>query len=51
VKVLRFRNPEPARQIGLAWWRTSPRKGDFTALGKMITETLGLPALTRRSAG
>jgi LysR family transcriptional regulator, hydrogen peroxide-inducible genes activator len=50
VKVLRFRNPEPARQIGLAWRRTSPRKGDFTALGKIITETLGLPAFARASA-
>ena len=42
VKVLRFRNPEPARQIGLAWRRTSPRKADFLALGHLITETLGL---------
>ena len=30
VKVLRFRDPEPARSIGLAWRRTSPRKADFT---------------------
>jgi LysR family hydrogen peroxide-inducible transcriptional activator len=40
VKVLRFRDPEPARQIGLAWRRTSPRKADFAALGKIVTETL-----------
>jgi LysR family hydrogen peroxide-inducible transcriptional activator len=40
VKVLRFRDPEPARKIGLAWRRTSPRKADFAALGKIITETL-----------
>jgi LysR family hydrogen peroxide-inducible transcriptional activator len=40
VKVLRFRDPEPVREIGLAWRRTSPRKADFIALGKIITETL-----------
>ncbi len=40
VKVLRFRDPEPARQIGLAWRRTSPRKVDFVALGKIVTQTL-----------
>jgi len=40
VKVLRFRDPEPARRIGLAWRRTSPRKADFAALGRIVTETL-----------
>lgn len=40
VKVLRFRDPEPARQIGLAWRRTSPRKADFAALGQIITDVL-----------
>lgn len=38
VKMLRFRAPEPARQIGLAWRRTSPRKADFAALGKIVRE-------------
>jgi len=40
VKVLRFRDPEPARRIGLAWRRTSPRKVDFVALGQIVTEML-----------
>ena len=40
VKVLRFRDPEPARSIGLAWRRTSPRKADFVALGQIVRETL-----------
>jgi len=40
VKVLRFREPEPARQIGLAWRRTSPRKVDFVALGQIVIEML-----------
>ena len=48
--MLRFRNPEPTRQIGLAWRRTSPRKADFTVLGKIITEALGVPAPARGSA-
>jgi LysR family hydrogen peroxide-inducible transcriptional activator len=38
VKVLRFREPEPARRIGLAWRRTSARKADFTALGAIVRE-------------
>jgi LysR family transcriptional regulator, hydrogen peroxide-inducible genes activator len=38
VKVLRFRAPVPARQIGLAWRRTSPRKADFAALGRIVRE-------------
>jgi LysR family hydrogen peroxide-inducible transcriptional activator len=40
VKVLRFRDPEPVRSIGLAWRRTSPRKADFNALGQIVRETL-----------
>ncbi len=47
VKLLRFVEPEPARTIGLAWRRTSPRKQDFAALGEIILATLGLAA--RRS--
>ena len=46
VKVLRFRDPEPARQIGLAFRRTSPRKADFAALGEIVRTTLG-PAKQR----
>jgi LysR family hydrogen peroxide-inducible transcriptional activator len=40
VKVLRFRDPQPARRIGLAWRRTSPRKVDFVALGQIVTKML-----------
>ena len=32
--------PQPARSIGLAWRRTSPRKADFNALGQIVRETL-----------
>jgi LysR family transcriptional regulator, hydrogen peroxide-inducible genes activator len=40
VKLLRFRDPEPARTGGLVWRRASPRKVDFIALGQIVTETL-----------
>jgi LysR family transcriptional regulator, hydrogen peroxide-inducible genes activator len=43
VKLLRFAEPQPARTIGLAWRRTSPRKRDFAALGEIVIETLKLP--------
>jgi LysR family hydrogen peroxide-inducible transcriptional activator len=41
VKLLRFAAPVPGRTVGLAWRRTSPRKVDFVALGRIITATLG----------
>ena len=44
VKLLRFAEPEPARTVGLAWRRTSPRKKDFEALGKIVTQALGVAA-------
>jgi len=46
VKLLRFIQPEPARTIGLAWRRTSPRKRDFAALGEIVIKTLS-PAARR----
>jgi LysR family hydrogen peroxide-inducible transcriptional activator len=44
VELLRFAEPEPARTIGLAWRRTSPRSKDFEALGKIVKETIRRPA-------
>jgi len=41
VKLLRFNAPQPARTIGLAWRRTSPRRKDFEAIGMIIVNTLG----------
>jgi LysR family hydrogen peroxide-inducible transcriptional activator len=41
VKLLRFAEPQPARTIGLAWRRTSPRRKDFVALGDIVTNALG----------
>jgi LysR family hydrogen peroxide-inducible transcriptional activator len=48
VKLLRFAEPEPGRTVGLAWRRTSPRKADFVALGRLITETLGVSEVKPR---
>ena len=48
VKLLRFAAPEPARSIGLAWRRTSPRKQDFEALGRIVVQALGKTAAKAR---
>jgi LysR family hydrogen peroxide-inducible transcriptional activator len=40
IKLLRFDDPAPGRQVGLAWRRTSPRKADFAALGRLVIEAL-----------
>lgn len=42
VKLLRFEEPQPERNIGLAWRPTSPRKTDFLAFGRMVVEALDL---------
>ena len=41
VKLLHFAEPQPARTIGLAWRRTSPRRKDFAALGDIVMKALG----------
>jgi LysR family hydrogen peroxide-inducible transcriptional activator len=40
IKLLRFAAPEPSRTIGLAFRRTSPRKHDFVALGRLVVEAM-----------
>jgi LysR family hydrogen peroxide-inducible transcriptional activator len=50
VRLLRFRDPEPGRSIGLAWRRTSPRREDFEALGKLMTETFAAMPEAKRAA-
>ncbi len=44
VKLLRFSEPQPGRSIGLVWRGTSPRKADFTALGKIVMNALSARA-------
>ena len=41
VKLLRLKNPQPGRQIGLVFRRTSPRKTDFAAIGDLVKESMG----------
>jgi LysR family transcriptional regulator, hydrogen peroxide-inducible genes activator len=44
VRALRFADPEPRREIGLAWRRTSARKADFAALGEVFKDCRTPPA-------
>jgi LysR family hydrogen peroxide-inducible transcriptional activator len=60
VKLLRFAEPQPQRNIGLAWRSTSPRKAEFLELGQILLEVLkckrphkylkSIPARTSRTA-
>lgn len=43
IRIVPFREPPPSRTIGLAWRKSSPRKSDFAAFGRLVTE------LARRS--
>src|ERR1700750_20346 len=38
IKLMRFSDPEPRRVVGLAYRKSSPRKRDFAALGKLIAQ-------------
>jgi len=38
IRLLRFRAPEPKREIGLAWRKTSPRKADFIQFAELLRE-------------
>ena len=38
IRLLRFAAPEPKREIGLAWRKTSPRKKDFMQFGELLRE-------------
>ena len=49
VKLLRFAEPEPARAIGLAWRRTSPRRRDFEALGAIVRDASSRDGAMRRT--
>jgi len=51
VKLLRFAEPQPRRSVGLAWRRTSPRKADFHALGRIVVAALQVRAPRATPAG
>jgi len=50
IRLLRFRAPEPKREIGLAWRKTSPRKGDFLQFAELLRDIAPRPGNTRSSS-
>jgi len=44
IRLLRFAAPEPAREIGLAWRKTSPRTADFIAFADLLKDVAPPPA-------
>ncbi len=38
IRILRFSPPEPKREIGLAWRKSSPRKSEFMQLGALLRQ-------------
>ena len=40
IRLLRFAAPEPKREIGLAWRKTSPRKTEFVQFGELLRDVL-----------
>ena len=38
LKLMRFAEPEPQRNLGLVWRATSPRKSDFLELARLVRE-------------
>ncbi|WP_018183548.1 hydrogen peroxide-inducible genes activator [Kaistia granuli] len=41
IALSRFSAPEPEREIGLVWRRSSPRRADFEALGRLLMTAAG----------
>jgi LysR family hydrogen peroxide-inducible transcriptional activator len=38
IALLHFGAPEPKREIGLAWRKTSPRKADFLEFAQLLND-------------
>jgi len=38
IRLLHFAAPEPKREIGLAWRKTSPRKADFIRFAQLLKD-------------
>lgn len=49
IKLMQFAEPEPARTIGLAWRKSSPRATDFKALGDLVKKA-GAQTIKRGAA-
>ena len=48
IRLLRFAEPQPKREIGLAWRKSSPRKAEFMQLGALLCQAA--PPHAERSA-
>ena len=46
IHVVPFKRPPPVRTVGLAWRRTSPRRGEFVAFGQVIARAMGKPPVS-----
>ena len=44
ISLLRFRAPEPKREVGLAWRKTSPRKADFKQFAELLRHVARQPS-------
>ena len=40
IRLMHFAAPEPKREIGLAWRKTSPRKADFHAFATLLNDVM-----------
>ena len=43
IRLLRFNPPEPKREIGLAWHKTSPRKTNFIQFAQLLRDVAPRP--------
>jgi LysR family hydrogen peroxide-inducible transcriptional activator len=43
IRLLRFHAPEPKREIGLAWRKTSPRRWDFMQFAEILRDATPRP--------
>ena len=52
IRLLPFAAPEPKREIGLVWRKTSPRKAEFIQFGELLRDVLpGILEPVRRKKG
>jgi LysR family hydrogen peroxide-inducible transcriptional activator len=47
IRLMRFADPEPKRTLGLAWRKSSSRRHDFAAFGKLIAAAAPRPRSKR----
>jgi LysR family hydrogen peroxide-inducible transcriptional activator len=48
IRLLRFRAPEPKREIGLVWRKTSPRKREFVQFAELLRDVTPRPGKQKR---